>query len=804
MQQQAQERLALFSPFRQTLDCVGGKDKVVFYLENNCLSAKDSLEKIRTFAGDLYEGKEIIFVEHVGSNHFQIQKKEKNSWDLTRRDVASDGRCGIVSTMVALKELGLISDPDFDQYIDNTPGSNKLKVAFCENGTQENRTKLATFLCQDIDDLNTKKLHQDKISTLLLSTDPRNWLQSDTIKEVLASKARTNANIKIFGDNTQYTQYYSNEEEALLLKVKDTKFEVATVLLGLLAQKFQGRANLGSATDLTKLLEGEDTQLRIKLGFPEGRKVEFSDIFPIAETREKVQIFYTDNRNNVSSFLQVFDDLELTEANLLPTNKSILNLSILNLFKNVGLLLHQIDHIKKTQPGYQDIPDITESKKKWDALADIILNPNNHINDELKKDIRAIRERWGVGEYEERLAGTVEKAKQATKAKDGSGGHHDGLDDSILTDLMNNFTDLKNSGSIPDREIFLSTCQIVSSQASGLKGKDEFLKSFANFFFDNLENFYAIGDIETARSAVYDNFKTINPKLKKAGVKNLEDFLDDTDPRKEHYRQQVERENGFIVLTKNEPVVEEKLQQFSFELLKQDDKYIENLHKKIEEHFKKEGTFSEKINKLGSVFTGDVLESYAEFFSKIDSPLIPDSIKPIPKHAYSGWGKKMEIVPSDELGGFSLILDGKKIEKIDCGGQDKLEFFRSITDEKLRSLEITNFFRTASKDISIYYESDSTPIILTQNEKNFYKVGDNGQIQKSNQDETEKAISLKEKLQELGRKIFLEEEGVSHPHKIPDPSTSRRSSDKSSVEPTSFFETVAGVLSCGTLDRRDS
>jgi hypothetical protein len=42
-----------------------------------------------------------------------------------------------------------------------------------------------------------------------------------------------------------------------------------------------------------------------------------------------------------------------------------------------------------------------------------ILEPNNHTNDKLKKDIRAIREIWGVGEYEERLVGTVEQMKES-------------------------------------------------------------------------------------------------------------------------------------------------------------------------------------------------------------------------------------------------------------------------------------------------------------------------------------------------------------------------------------------------------
>lgn len=805
MQQQApsdQDRLATLSPFRQTLNCSEDQDKIVFFIEYDCLSAKDSLEKIKTFAEDLYVNKEIIFVEHVGLNHFQVQKKIKGSWNLTRSDVAGDGRCGIVSTMVALKELGLITDTNFDQYINiSSSGSNILKKDFCERGAPDNRTKLATFLCQDIADPNTKQLHQDKISTLLLSTDSRNWLQSDTIKEVLASKARTNENIKIFGDNSEFiehTENYTNEEETLLLKIKDTKFEVATVLLGLLTQKFQSRATLDFATDLTKLLEGEDLQLKIKLGFPEGRKVEFSDIFPIAETGEKVRSFYTDNRDNVSNFLQVFYNLDFKEYNLLNTET---NTGLVNLFKNVGLLLHQIDHIKKTQPGYQNIPDITEIKKKWDALADIILDTDNHINDELKKDISAIRERWRFGEHEDTLVKTVERVKQATRKKDGSEGHHDGLGDSILHDLMENFKLLKNSGSIPDKEIFKSICEVVGLQSSGLKDKDGFLKSFATFFFDNLEHFYAIGDMETVNSA-YRNFIKINDNLKKVGVRTLEDFLDDGDTRKQHYQQQVARTGGYFeVFPKNKPVVEEKLQQFSSEVLKKDSTYIENLHEKIKQHFEGEETFSEKIKKLGSVFTGDVLQSYAEFFSKIDSPLIPDSFKPIPKHAYSGWGKKMEIVPSEELGGFSLILDGKRIKKIDCDGQDKLEFFRSITDEKLRSLEITNFFRTAIKDISISYEGNSSPLILKKKEKNFYKVGDNGKIQESNQDETEKAISLKEKLQELGRKIFLEEEDVSHPHKIPYSSTSMR---RDEVKPPSFFETLIEVVSCGTLGRRDS
>ena len=119
---------------------------------------KDSLKKIQTFAEDLYQNKEIIFIEHVGTNHFQIQKKERNSWDLTRKDVYGDGRCGIVSTMVALKELGLITNDEFNKYIDHRSGFNKLKDAFCERGAQEDRDELVEFLCKDITDPTTNTL----------------------------------------------------------------------------------------------------------------------------------------------------------------------------------------------------------------------------------------------------------------------------------------------------------------------------------------------------------------------------------------------------------------------------------------------------------------------------------------------------------------------------------------------------------------------------------------------------------------------------------------------------------------------
>lgn len=782
----AQNQLAIFSKFRQELNC--DKDKIVFYLENSCLSAKDSLNKIQTFAEDLYRDKEIIFVEHVSANHFQIQKKERNSWNLTRKDVYGDGRCGIVSAMVALKELELINDDEFNKYIDHRSRFNKLKDGFGERGTQNDRDELAEFLCKDITDPATKLTHQDKISTLL--SDPRreNWLDSDTIKEVLASKASARANIKIFGQNTQFERDYDGEEETLLLKIKDTKFEVATVLLGLLVQKFQGPTTIKFAINHSNLFEGEDPQLKIKLGFPEGRKVEFSDIFPIAESREKMRCFYTDNSDNVSSFLQTFDQLNFNEATLTATSNGP---EFVKLFKNVGLLIHQIDHIKKTQPDYRGIPDITQSKEKWDDLADRILESNSSAVAELKKDIRAIRARWRVGENEERLAGTVEKAKQATITQSKVSDKVQvpaGFDGDILSDLMKNFKRLENSGSIPDKEIFLSTCQLVSSQASSLKDKDEFLKSFANFFFDNLENFYAIGDMETANLA-YGNFNRINDNLGKAGVKTLEEFLDEGF-RKKHYQHQKTRTDGYFdVLLKDEPVVEEKLKQFSLELLNQSDEYIKDLHKKIEKHFKKEGTFFEKIKTLRDVFKGDVLETYAEFFSKIDSSLIPDSCKPSPDHAYFGWGQQIEVITTDNPKSFELKKDGKKITSIQYEGEvDNLEWFKSIQDEKLRALEITNFFRSANNNIIIYYENETTPEVLKLENRSHYKVNKkSGKVEKSREQDVEKYDSLKFKLRNLEK----EDSSINHPGAI-EPSTEVHSrSDRN------FFEQLAGVVCCG-------
>jgi hypothetical protein len=219
--------------------------------------------------------------------------------------------------------------------------------------------------------------------------------------------------------------------------------------------------------------------------------------------------------------------------------------------------------------------------------------------------------------------------------------------------------------------------------------------------------------------------------LRRLNLGSIEDYLDDSDERKQHYQQQRDQflqGKPYYVLVKKEPIVKKELQQFAFDICNQGEDYEAKLSDKLHTHFEKEGSFLGKIKTLPSVFEDKaVFQSYAQFFSNLDSPLIPESFKPEPQCPYKGWGKKIEITEFKD-GRFTLKLEGREIESIMHGDVNKLEEFKAISDEKLRIFEITNFFRTTNSNILIRF-TDNTTKLLEKKDKKLFQIDENGTAQ---------------------------------------------------------------------------
>jgi hypothetical protein len=684
------------------------KNKIVFFVEHGS-SAEEALKKIKTFAPDNFINKKIVFVEHISGNHWQIQKKEVGNWDLTEIKVNGNGSCGIISAIVALREIGLMSDNEAETYIESdqrNAGKLKLKPNYEARSGQallsSEQSNLLNALLPNFPDPNPDPNSiKNKVGELLKSTRDTNWLDSQDIKSILDDHNARSANRDV----------YICESSNLFSRDKDTQFEVSSFLLGFLNQKFQD-PNLNKAESLKDILSlfGDDKDaISRRLGFDPQKKVDLFDIFPIDKDDTKAKVFYNENESEVKNFLENLDFNTLDKRQL----------------QIVGLAIYQIDYLKSQQSG-NFLGQINEISIKLGWI--------KSINDRLSPlEIVQLRNRRTTNMQDRTLARTLTRVPTRTRMpapdEDPSlpafaplahhqtpppyhlapspapPAHHQAPQNmNIFNDVKGVFAEFKNENIFPSQRSFISTCEFVEKEI--YKDVDaEFLKSFADFFFCSLENFHAKKDNETTKSAL-ELLKIINTKL--GGPQTVEDYLEEDDPRKKHYKAQINNPvDQYAIKAPIQKAPNEDLKNFSLAILDKGDDYLKNLSTSLKTHFEQDKSFSEKMKTLSNCFNDTPLfATYSSSFSNLDSPLIPDFLKPIPDNSFLGWGRIIEIITTEDSKDFSLTLDGKEIKEIIFNGVNKLDEFKKLPREEL-VMEITNFFRTAPKDIKINYTNSN-------------------------------------------------------------------------------------------------
>ncbi len=673
-----QASLYAHSSFRKELETnIRADIKTIAVFVEDGSNAEETLKKIKIFAPVDYKDKKIVFVENPSGNHWQVQTKDAGTWDLRKIEVNGNGTCGIISSIVALRELDAIDEAQKNQFIEkNSSGFYKLKQEFeanSQNTLTLEHNKLKDFLAPP--NLNPDAELIEKITNLLKSTHPDNWLESSEIKKILEIKSQTKHDVGIF------------QSRALITKDKDTQFETSSFLLGLLNQELNTTADRPALLTDISLLSLQRI-IEDKLEFPQEKKLDFSDIFPIERDPTKARVFYNENSDKINDFFGYFGEF-LSSAQDFSTDE------LKKLLTNVGLVISQIESLKDSEE--LDHIQIDAIKKNWSDVCDITFgaNSNTHKN---------IIERYKLSIEDKELTDTLKRVNTPSPAPSPpspspSSPAISAIPTNLYDDLAQKFDNYKERNTLPSKEVFISACESFERVVDNSLTFGS-LKSFADFFFYSLENFHAQKDNETTKSAL-SLLKKINAKL---GSTNIESYLKEEDQdRRRHYQAQANSNDKYEIKAPTDKVPNQDLKKFSSAILNQGDDYIKSLINSLKPHFQKEETFSMKMKNLSTRLNDDpVLKSYSSSFSDPDLPLIPDFLKPIPDKSFQGWGKTIKVITTNDSEGFSLILDGKEIKEILYNGSNKLEEFKNLPREEL-VMEITNFFRTAQSDIIINY-----------------------------------------------------------------------------------------------------
>ncbi len=718
-------------------------------------SAEETLKKIKTFASDDFKGKKIVFVENPSGRHWQVKTKDSGSWDLRKINVNGDGSCGITSSIVALKELDIISEETKNKFIEvNRTGAYQLKPEFSANGSlSTNHQSLKNFLIKDsVSDTGL----DTTLGNLLTSTRTENWLESSHIRNILEIHSQTHADVSI------------HQSRDLITKDKDTQFEVSSFLLGFLNQKFQDQTidKKQASEDILSLFGDNKDAISRRLGFDPPKKVDLFDIFPIAKDDNKAKVFYNENFHDVKSLLGSLDFGTLDKRQL----------------QIVGLAIYQINYLGLLSNEDRDMRDI---KVAWTNVGLNKLTPH---------EINEIRNRRTANLQDQALAQTLTRAIEATRLRPPPPPPPPPApappppppaavvapppppppppppaapaavvapppppvappllnNQEIYQNLTRNFEGYKKNARTPDANLFIATCGTVIDLKINKATHADFLNSFATFFFDNLESLNAKEDRQNVMLA----FRKLR-EFRDQNI-NLEDFLVD-DERKKFYQFQKEQPSrGELYNIRDlstSQTTNEDLKKFALVVINMGDGHLNSLFDSLQDHFKQDKSFSEKIRGLPDLFRDDlILSTYSSSFSDPDLPLIPDFLKPIPANSFLGWGRTIKIIETENSKDFSLTLDGKEIKEIIFNGINKLDEFKKLPREEL-AMEITNFFRTASSDIKINYtNSKDTPenlVIRDKKEISFDKQ--NNAFKESATDKFKNFELFKEKLETLSR-----------------------------------------------------
>ena len=251
------DNLQKYSPFyKQAMHFNGEGVETLFYVAHDGFSSEKAVEKLEAFS--LFKDKKIVFVEYGGaervhvsdavrvgnaegvheqpkgnSAHFTVKVKDKDSYASKELEISADGKCGIVSSMVALNEILRgeaqlssevlsrgdedVSDPPQNGDTVESDSKNpfddllkkiyKPKVVKDEYGNEKYEDVVTLHHCVK-DDLKSESPEfqrifgnlpdqlKERVKKLLKETQESDWLEPQHVYEILTTNSDVTEKIK--------------------------------------------------------------------------------------------------------------------------------------------------------------------------------------------------------------------------------------------------------------------------------------------------------------------------------------------------------------------------------------------------------------------------------------------------------------------------------------------------------------------------------------------------------------------------------------------------------------------------------